>query len=135
MQVGQQMAAFCRIPRDSSRAGVLRLSDSSTAPERLGSRGEVGHAIGRRDEVEMLPDGQGIEKSRIVRHEGQLLLGRDRIFDDVMSADRKPSGGWLEDSGHGRRVVVFPAPLGPSIPRIDPAETSKDRSWTARVAP
>ena len=34
-----------------------------------------------------------------------------------------------------RRVVVFPAPLGPSIPRIDPAATSKDRSCTARVSP
>ena len=57
--------------------------------ERLGGSGEVGHAVGRRDEVEVLPDGQGIEQPRIVGHEGQLLLGRDRVRDDVVPADRE----------------------------------------------
>src|SRR5690606_38744924 len=31
-----------------------------------------------------------------------------------------------------RRVVVFPAPFGPTSPRISPGDTSNERSFTAR---
>ena len=34
-----------------------------------------------------------------------------------------------------RNVVVLPAPLGPNIPRIEPAKTSKVKFSTARVSP
>ena len=107
------MAAFCRMPRDSSRAAVSRLSVSSNCSSSdSAAAAEVGHAIGRRDEIEVLPNRQGIEQPRIVGHEGQLLLGGDRVFDDVVSADREPSGGRLEDSGHGAEGRGLPGPVG-----------------------
>ncbi len=99
-------------PRQFPRRRIPLGRQLELLQERRGRSREVGHAIGRRNEVQMLPDRQGIEKVRIVRHEGQLLLGGNGILHDVMSADQKPSAAGLEDTGHRAERRSLPRPVG-----------------------
>ena len=60
---------------------------------------EVLDAVEPRDEPQMLLDGEVLEEVRLVRHERQSSLRRDRVGDDVMTVDRDAAGRGSQNAG------------------------------------
>ena len=87
-------------------------------------------------EVQVLPDRQLAVEGVLLRHDAAQLLGQRRMGGDVDPAEEA-----VPDVGTTRvvsipAVVVFPAPLGPSSPKISPACTSRSsRSTAAKSVP
>ena len=83
----------------------------------------------------MLPHRQVVEQVRVVRHIGQGSLGRDRLDGQVVPCDQQPAAGRRQDACQRSKVVVLPAPLGPTRPRTSPGSTAKLMPATATVSP
>jgi hypothetical protein len=83
----------------------------------------------------MLLDREVVEELGLIRHEGELGLGRGPDTPRSCPAIRMvPEVGWMMPQSD-RRVVVLPAPLGPTSPRTSPLRTSKVSDSTATTEP
>ena len=121
-------------PRQLLRHRVALLLQLELAEQRLAPRLEIVHAIGRGDELEVLPDRQRVEELGVVGDIGQLALGRDRVVDDVVPGDEEPAARRPDDARQrpeGRRLA---GAVGPEQPEDRPGGTSKLSPSTATVS-
>ena len=58
-----------------------------------------GHALDARDEVQVLPDGHVRIQGRRFRQVAGAPLGLDRVSEDVVAGDRRPTVGWRHVAG------------------------------------
>ena len=90
MQIGAADRDFLPHPaRQLLRQRVAFLDQLELLQQDLSRGGEVGQAIGRRDEFQVFPDGQGVEQLGVVGNVGQLALGGQWVGDDVVAGDRQ----------------------------------------------
>ena len=110
------------MPRESSCAARVPLLDQfENLKERFGPRLIIQDPICRGDELEVLPNSQRFEQPRVIRHVGKFALGADGSATTSCAAIRKwPRVGGMMPA-KARNVLVFPAPFGPTNPRISPA--------------
>ena len=119
----QQIATFCRMPRDSSCASVFRFSVSSNCASSRSASG-LNRAPRTRDAMnsQVLPDGQRVEQLRVVRHVGELPLGlrrgraRRRARRRQLPVRRRDDAG---DRAHRRRLARAVGPeQSEDLPRL-----------------
>ena len=117
------------MPPESSSTSARRAEQPEPLEQLLGRRPgpAVAHAEVTTVEVQVLEDVQrSVERVRL-RHDADDLLGERGMRDDVDPADERLPRVGMTRVVSMPTVVVFPAPFGPSSPKISPGRTARSR--------
>ena len=130
-KIARATMSRCAIPPDRAYTDALahldswNCSSSSSAIRRDASRADAEQPP---VEVEVFPDGELAVEGVLLGHDPAELLGQRRVGHDVDPRPEAPPEVGTTRVVSIPAVVVLPAPLGPSRPKISPA-------WTFRLSP